>query len=122
MSGQRIITCICCGTSGRHRARNLVVACYKRYERARTLDRFSRIRQPAAAWKPTGKHGSTMLERYQRLAAVRPPLKVATMAFEMGVSERQVWRYAAAARAAAGLVQDTAAPAAPASDVGECHD
>lgn len=39
-----------------------------------------------------------MVERYQQLAAIRPALSIRRIAFELGVSERQVWRYAAYVR------------------------
>jgi len=42
-----------------------------------------------------------MLQRYQELAAVRPPLSKKRIAFELGVSVRQVERYAAALAALA---------------------
>lgn len=94
----RRIACACCGRHGRHVARNLIVACYTRYKRAGALGSFQRITQPAEQWEPNGPHGRRMVERYQELAGIRPPLSISRLAFELGVSERQVWRYAAFVR------------------------
>ncbi|NUU22892.1 MAG: HTH domain-containing protein [Streptomycetaceae bacterium] len=80
-------------------ARNLRVSCYSNHKRRGTLDRFPRLTGNAEPWTPTGRHGRRMLQRYQRLTALRPPLSTKRLAFELGVSERQVWRYAAALRA-----------------------
>ncbi|MEU4332360.1 hypothetical protein [Nonomuraea dietziae] len=91
-----LISCVCCGQLGRSDGRNLIESCYNRYRRRGTLHLYPRITQAAEPWKPTGPHGRRMLERYQQLAAVRPALSTARIAFELGVSERQVWRYAGA--------------------------
>lgn len=100
------ITCKCCGRRGYHGGRNLTRACYVRHARAGTLHRFPRNTKPAEPWQPTGPHGRLMVERYQQLADARPPLSVRRIAFELGVTERQVWRYAAATRTTQTAAQD----------------
>jgi hypothetical protein len=95
---RRTITCICCKRTGTHKGRNLVWACYERHKRAGTLHRFPRSVHPAKPWIPTSRHGRRMLDRYRALAAIRPPLSTQRIAFELGVSDRQVERYAAATR------------------------
>jgi hypothetical protein len=94
----RPIRCACCQRLGRNDGRNLIESCYARHRRQGTLDGFPRATQPAEPWIPTGSHGERMLDRYQELAAIRPPLTRERIAFELGVSERQVQRYAAAIR------------------------
>lgn len=95
----KIITCVCCSKQGRHGGRNLIHNCYVRHQKRGTLHQFPRNTQPAEPWRPTGPHGRLMVERYQELAAIRPALSTERIAFELGVSERQVWRYAAYVRA-----------------------
>lgn len=94
-----IITCICCRKRGRHNGRNLIEACYQRNWKHRTLDRYPRTLTPAMPEPPISVHGRRMYARYLELAALRPKPSVARIAFELGVSERQVWRYAAIHRA-----------------------
>ncbi|MFD1940552.1 hypothetical protein ACFSKW_54775 [Nonomuraea mangrovi] len=94
-----LINCACCGQPGRSDGRNLIESCYRRHLRHGTLDQYPRLTQAREPWKPLGPHGRRMVERYCRLASIKPALSVARIAFELGVSERQVWRYATAANA-----------------------
>ncbi|MEU6781459.1 hypothetical protein ABZ912_19825 [Nonomuraea angiospora] len=89
------ITCICCQKHGRHSGRGLIGTCYDRNRAHGTLDRYPRTLTPATPEPPTGVHGKRMYARYLQLAAIRPKPSVARIAFELGVSDRQVWRYAA---------------------------
>ncbi|MFI6534162.1 hypothetical protein ACIBHY_17005 [Nonomuraea sp. NPDC050547] len=94
----RPITCACCGTAGLHHSRGLIRTCYERRRCAGTLTRFPRLFERAEPWRPLGSHGRKMVARYQELAAIRPPLSLARVAWELGVSERSVQRYATASR------------------------
>lgn len=94
-----IITCACCGRRGPHYSRRLIRTCHSQHQKRGALDRFPRVTQPAEPWYPTGPHGRRMLDRYRELAALRPRPSNAWLAFELGVTERSVWRYAAAIRA-----------------------
>lgn len=80
------IDCACCDTYGPHAGRGLIEPCHRRHSNAGTLHQW-----------PT--RGSLMLDRYQQLASIRPTPSVERLAFELGVSPRQVERYAAATRA-----------------------
>ncbi|WP_188187995.1 hypothetical protein [Nonomuraea sp. SYSU D8015] len=104
---RRIITCICCGQDGPSRARRLIQPCYDRHKKRGTLTQYPRVTNPDT-WHPTGSHGQRMLARYQQLTSLRPPLSIARIAFELGVSERQVQRYASATRAT-GAISEVAA-------------
>ena len=98
MSSPRVPTiCACCGRPGLHQARGLIAGCYSRHRDRRTLDRFPRTKtsRPERSWLPHGAHGRTMLDRYRQLSGL-PKTRVA---FELGVSIRQVERYAAYCRA-----------------------
>lgn len=87
------VNCACCGKTGPHKARGLRTTCYDRHRRQGTLDRY--LRRPSAAPRPPREsHGKRMLARYAELVSRR--LSPARIAFELGVGERTVQRYAAA--------------------------
>jgi hypothetical protein len=90
------ITCACCQRQGTHHARGLTHTCYSRHRGHRTLDRYPPTMPAREPWQPVGPHGRRMLDRYQQLASIRPKPSTARIAFELGVTERQVYRYAAA--------------------------
>ncbi|WP_405149499.1 hypothetical protein OG589_14735 [Sphaerisporangium sp. NBC_01403] len=87
------IACVCCGKPGQHNARGLRTSCYDRHRAKGTLDRYPR-RPPAAPRPPKEPHGKRMLARYAELVSRR--LSPARIAWELGVGERTVQRYAAA--------------------------
>lgn len=92
-----IVTCASCGRHRPHKARGLCSACHQRHSTHGGLEQYPRSRYPTGrVWIPTSRYGRRMLQRYQELAAVRPPLSKKHIAFELGVSVRQVERYAAA--------------------------
>lgn len=93
------IRCVCCQKPGRHAGRNLIRACYLRNWAHGTLERYQPTRKPTQPEPPISVHGQRMYARYLELAAIRPKPSVQRMAFELGVSPRQVWRYAAIHRA-----------------------
>lgn len=95
---KRFITCVCCGQRGRVQARRLIARCYSYYKRRGALDRFPPIRE-AKLWQPVRSDSSLMVQRYQELAATRPAPSKTWIAWELGVSERSIERYAAAVRA-----------------------
>ncbi|MFI6813743.1 hypothetical protein ACIBG7_18755 [Nonomuraea sp. NPDC050328] len=91
------ITCACCGKTGRHQGRGLILACYERHQEHGTIERFPRRIQPST-WRPTRPAARRFMEQYAELAAIRPPLSTRRIAWELGVTERTVQRYAAALR------------------------
>lgn len=99
MSARTYINCACCQKPGHAHGRNLIKPCYNRHRDNGTLHRYPLTMRRVEPWQPTSRHGRRMLDRYQALAAIRPTPSVARIAFELGVSDRQVWRYAAAIRA-----------------------
>ncbi|MEV4174023.1 hypothetical protein [Nonomuraea sp. NPDC049709] len=100
-------TCICCGKTGPIHGRRLIINCYNLHRRKGTLDQFPRVTGVKQPWQPTGPHGRRMLQRYQELAAIRPPMSIRAIAWHMDVTERSVTRYAAAARAQAAAESAT---------------
>ncbi|MER7500485.1 hypothetical protein AB0L05_27885 [Nonomuraea pusilla] len=112
MSSRAFILCACCQQPGRHHGRGLISRCHYRHTRNGTLEQFPLSRHPAEPWQPIGPHGRRMLDRYRKLAAVRPPLTTAAIAWELGVSERQVHRYAAAIRTTQAATPQTGSEAA----------
>lgn len=96
---RRTINCVCCQQRGLHHGRGLINGCHQRHRLAGTLNQFPRTVEPGQPWQPTGPHGRRMLDRYAQLAAIRPPLSKKRIAWELGVSERSIERYAAALHA-----------------------
>lgn len=86
------VICACCGKTGPHKARGLRTTCYDRHRRQGTLDQYPR--RPSAPRPPREPHGKRMLARYAEL--VSRGFSPARIAFELGVGERTVQRYAAA--------------------------
>jgi hypothetical protein len=103
------ITCACCQRPGIHHARGLTGTCYSRHHDHHALDRYPTTTRRVQPWQPVGPHGRRMLDRYQQLADIRPKPSTAWIAFELGVSRRQVERYAAALRANAAQPERTPA-------------
>ncbi|MET8866492.1 hypothetical protein ABZW11_26440 [Nonomuraea sp. NPDC004580] len=99
MTRRRTITCADCGKPGLNHARNLDGVCYSRHQRRGTLDQFPRTAGTAEPWQPARSDGQRMMDRYRALAQLRPPMSKRAIAWELGVSERSVERYAAALRA-----------------------
>jgi len=93
----RTVNCVCCGRPGTHKGRGLRASCHQWHSVHGTLEKFPRTVQPAERiWVPTSPSGRHMLERYAQLDALRPRPSNEAIAFELGVTVRQVQRYAAA--------------------------
>jgi hypothetical protein len=96
------VHCKSCTRYRRGYGRGLCGSCYHRHDRKGTLDQYPTVLGQAEPWQPAGSHGERMVERYQRLASITPRLSLKRMAFELGVSVRQVQRYEQAVRLQAG--------------------
>ncbi|MEU8270165.1 hypothetical protein AB0B89_23775 [Sphaerisporangium sp. NPDC049002] len=88
------ITCACCRRRGLHKARGLRTACYPRHHDNGTLAQYPTTRELKEPWAPHNAHGKRMLARYVELAS--QGRTAAQIAWELGVGERTVQRYAAA--------------------------
>ncbi|MEU8035681.1 hypothetical protein [Streptosporangium sp. NPDC049078] len=90
------IRCRCCKKPGKHMGRGLIISCYTRHQRAGTLHRFPIPKPASPGWSPTGRLGEKTLDRY--IALDTRGLSPARIRFELGLSARQVQRYAKAAK------------------------
>jgi hypothetical protein len=94
MSGRATITCHCCGRTGIHSGRGLISSCYQRRRSAGTLpNTFLRHR---SGWIPDQPQALTTLVRYGRLVTAKA--SKTRIKWELSLSERQWYRYAAAWR------------------------
>lgn len=77
-------------------ARGLIIACYTRHQRAGTLDQYPLSEPTGSPWRPTGRIGTSTLNRY--IAMEVRGFSPARIRFELGLSARQVNRYAQVAK------------------------
>ncbi|MEU3162929.1 hypothetical protein [Streptosporangium sp. NPDC006930] len=90
------ILCRCCKKPGKHAGRGLIIACHSRHYYRGTLDQYPLTVTGGTAWTPTGRIGTETLRRY--MAMDKRGFSPARIRFELGLSPRQVYRYAKAAR------------------------
>ncbi|GAA4059687.1 hypothetical protein [Actinomadura miaoliensis] len=101
MSSSRIITCACCGKTGRHGGHGYRDACYQRWVTAGRPDTGLPPPKPPRGRRP-GSPGRARLERMADFAMVRrtrttpdgDPISIAQAAAAVGVSARTGQRYA----------------------------
>jgi hypothetical protein len=96
---KKIIVCACCQVEDQHGAYGWIRPCYERWKSAgrpeegppplRTWEPLS----PGEPWRPVGPHGERMVARYAEIAELGWSRE--RIAFELGVGERQILRYAA---------------------------
>lgn len=90
------VLCVCCQKPGQHNARGLIIGCYRRHHRAKTLHKFPIAAPTSTAWEPTGRIGEATLTKYISLDT--RGFSPARIRLELGLSPRQFQRYAKVAK------------------------
>ncbi|MFI7628438.1 hypothetical protein [Microbispora rosea] len=94
-----IVTCACgCGSTGHNEGNGYITSCYDRWRGAGYPKEGPPPARPKTnPWRPTGPRGAATLALYGQLVDQRATQ--ARIRREIGLSDRQILRYAAAWRA-----------------------